>query len=201
MRWRPRCGLLPEVTPRQLGRGDQQHVLGQFAGLAGDAAALVLADPRGSRQKNAARALRLLEAGRAVLLSQALDTRSDLTDLIRRRPDLAARFIQLRDQLDQPTDTPAPAGSEENNAVEVRQARTLPDRHRLAHDFAQTLDEIRALEGFVSFALPPTTEELLTEAEEAQSWCSMSAATAATPCCSPAVASPTWNSVTSPPVP
>ncbi|MFF3137676.1 CHAT domain-containing tetratricopeptide repeat protein [Streptomyces mirabilis] len=158
--------LLPEVTPRQLGRGDQQHVLGQFAGLAGDAAALVLADPRGSRQKNAARALRLLEAGRAVLLSQALDTRSDLTDLIRRRPDLAARFIQLRDQIDQPTDTPAPAGSEENNAAKVRQAPTVPDRHRLAHDFAQTLDEIRALEGFASFALPPTTEELLTEADE-----------------------------------
>ncbi|MGW4995105.1 CHAT domain-containing protein [Streptomyces mirabilis] len=158
--------LLPEVTPRQLGRGDQQHVLGQFAGLAGDAAAMVLADPRGSRQKNAARALRLLEAGRAVLLSQALDTRSDLTDLIRRRPDLAARFIQLRDQIDQPTDTPAPAGSEENNAAKVRQARTVPDRHQLAHDFAQTLDEIRALEGFASFALPPTTEELLTEAEE-----------------------------------
>ncbi|MFB6842116.1 CHAT domain-containing protein [Streptomyces sp. NPDC056361] len=158
--------LLPEVTPRQLGRGDQQHALGQFAGLAADAAALVLADPRGSRQKNAARALRLLEAGRAVLLSQALDTRSDLTDLIRHRPDLAARFIQLRDQIDRPTDTSASVWSEEGDAAKVGQARPLPDRHRLAHDFAHTLDEIRALEGFASFALPPTTEELLTEAEE-----------------------------------
>ncbi|GAO11095.1 tetratricopeptide repeat protein [Streptomyces lydicamycinicus] len=35
--------LLPEVPPGQLGRGDQQRALGNFAGLAGDAAALALA--------------------------------------------------------------------------------------------------------------------------------------------------------------
>ncbi|MFF1839464.1 hypothetical protein ACFVXE_35635 [Streptomyces sp. NPDC058231] len=72
--------LLPEVTLRQVGRGDQQHALSRFAGLAGDAAALALADPRGTRQERATRALQLLEAGRAVLLGQALDARSDLTE-------------------------------------------------------------------------------------------------------------------------
>ncbi|MFF1980648.1 CHAT domain-containing protein, partial [Streptomyces sp. NPDC058198] len=159
--------LLPEVTLRQLGRGDQQHALGGFVGLAGDAAALALADPRGTRQERATRALRLLEAGRAVLLSQALDARSDLTDLNRQRPDLAARFVQLRDQLDQPTGAATPAdGSEEMNTLTVRQDRAVHDRHRLARDFAQTLDEIRDLNGFASFALPPTTEELLTQAEQ-----------------------------------
>ncbi|MFF2644959.1 tetratricopeptide repeat protein [Streptomyces niveus] len=142
--------LLPEVTLRQLGRGDQQHVLGDFAGLAGDAAALALADPRATRKVRATRALRLLEAGRAVLLSQALDTRSDLSDLNRQHPDLAARFVRLRDQFDQPSTTTAPAD----------------DRNRLARDFAQTLAEIRDLDGFSSFALPPTTEELLTQAEQ-----------------------------------
>ena len=96
--------LLPEVAPRQLERSDQQYAIGEFAGLAGDAAALALADPTGATSgERAARALRLLEAGRAVLLSQALDTRSDLTDLRHQHPGLAARFIELRDLLDQPS--------------------------------------------------------------------------------------------------
>ncbi|WP_186319180.1 CHAT domain-containing protein [Streptomyces sp. SAJ15] len=158
--------LLPQVAVRQLERGDQQHALGSFAGLAGDAAALALADPRGTRQERAVRALRLLEAGRAVLLSQALDARSDLTDLRGQRPDLAARFVHLRDRLDQPADTSAPAagGDEDIDALRGRQQRLVRDRHQLARDFAQTLTEIRSLKGFASFALPPTAEELLSEA-------------------------------------
>ncbi|MFE7430210.1 CHAT domain-containing protein, partial [Streptomyces sp. NPDC057545] len=108
-----------------------------------------------------------LEAGRAVLLSQALDTRSDLTDLNRQSPALAARFVQLRDQLDQPTSTTTPAhGSVETDTLTVRQDRTVHDRLRLARDFAQTLAEIRDLDGFASFALPPTTGELLSQAEQ-----------------------------------
>ncbi|MFD4231396.1 CHAT domain-containing protein, partial [Streptomyces sp. NPDC058545] len=159
--------LLPEVTLRQLGRGDQQHALGGFAGLAGDAAALALADPGGTRSERATRALQLLEAGRAVLLSQALDARSDLTDLNRQRPDLAARFVQLGDQLDQPTSIIAHADvSDETGTPTLWQDRAVLDRHRLARDFAQTLAEIRDLDGFASFALPPTTEELLTQAED-----------------------------------
>lgn len=159
--------LLPEVTPRQLERGDQQHALGDFAGLAGDAAALALADPRGGQPERATRALRLLEAGRAVLLSQALDARSDLTDLNRQHPDLAARFVQLRDQLDQPAGTFDPAdGSEDIDALAARQGRAVRDRHQLAREFAQTLAEIHALAGFGSFALPPTPGKLLAEANQ-----------------------------------
>ncbi|MFI9152348.1 CHAT domain-containing protein [Streptomyces sp. NPDC053367] len=158
--------LLPQVAVRQLERGDQQHALGSFAGLAGDAAALALADPRGTRQERAARALRLLEAGRAVLLSQALDTRSDLTDLSRQHPGLAARFVRLRDQLDQPAATsPPPAGGDEDvDVLRRRQARLGRDRHELARDFTQTMADIRSLAGFHSFALPPTDQELLSEA-------------------------------------
>ena len=79
------------MAPRQLERSDQQYAIGGFAGLASDAAALALADRREGRggQQAAVRALGLLEAGRAVLLSQALDTRSDLTDLRREHPELA----------------------------------------------------------------------------------------------------------------
>ncbi|MFF0690880.1 CHAT domain-containing protein [Streptomyces albogriseolus] len=158
--------LLPEVASRQIGREDQQYALGRFAGLAGEAATLALADPRTHSQERAARALRLLEAGRAVLYSQALDTRSDLTELHQRHPHLAARFVQLRDQLDQPHNLSllVPPGGEDSDAAGMREESSGRDRHRLARDFAQTLTEIRALDGFTSFALPPTTEELLAEA-------------------------------------
>ena len=81
-------GLLGEVAPRHLKRGDQQYTISRLAGLAGDAAALAVTEPGATSPAKAERALRLLEAGRAVLLSQALATRDDLTDLRQHHPDL-----------------------------------------------------------------------------------------------------------------
>lgn len=132
--------LLPDVAPRHLRSSDQHYALRRVAGLAADAAALVL-----TASGRAEHALRLLEAGRAVLLSQALDTRSDHTDLRERHPDLAARYERLRDLLDRPqTDSP--------------QGRLRP-----TDEFAATVAEIRAQDGFATFNLPPTADELLAE--------------------------------------
>ncbi|MFE3160830.1 CHAT domain-containing protein [Streptomyces sp. NPDC059221] len=156
--------LLPEVAARQLGRGDQQHALGQFAGLATNAAGLALADPRAGRRERATRALRLLEVGRAVLFSQALDARDDITALNVRHPELAARFLRLRDRLDQPADDFRLDTLLDRDAPAARREHSALDRHRLARDLARTLSEIRALDGFASFALPPSVEELLAEA-------------------------------------
>lgn len=97
-----------------------------------------------------------------MLLSQRLDVRSDLSDLQQQHPDLAARFIGLRDQFDQPVDDPIVAGMPTEGRAFASQVQ---DRHKLARDFAALLAEIRSLDGFASFALPPTTEELLAEAE------------------------------------
>jgi hypothetical protein len=155
--------LLPEVTPRQLSRSDQQYAIGGLAGLAGDAAGLALADLGTSKDERAGRALQLLEAGRAVLLSQALDTRSDLTELRQKHPGLAARFEQLRDQLDQHPVTsmvPIVLTGDTDTMGGVEHAE---DRRRRADEFAATLREIRALPGFASFGLPPTFGELLAQ--------------------------------------
>jgi tetratricopeptide (TPR) repeat protein len=141
--------LLPEVALRRLGRGDRQETISEFAGLAADAAALALSDPETPAAERPGRALRLLESGRAVLLSQALESRSDTTDLRERHPDLAARFVELRDLLDQPAPTP------DGPPVDLR---------ALAEELAALLDRIRALEGFESFALPPAEAELVTQA-------------------------------------
>jgi tetratricopeptide (TPR) repeat protein len=152
--------LLPETAPRHIGRDDQQYALSRFPGLASDAAALALADDSpGRAPARADRALRLLESGRAVLLSQALDTRSDVTDLQDSHPDLAARFIQLRDQLDPASGSQAPAALPAGGPG-LSLGRQDPDtRHRAAAQFTETLAAIRALDGFGKFLLPPRMRE------------------------------------------
>jgi CHAT domain len=158
--------LLPEITPRQLERDDQQYALGGFAGLTGDAAALTLADPATAEGERAVRALRLLETGRAILLSQALDTRSDLSDLRQHHPELAARFADLRDRLDQPRDelTLMRTRSGGTDLAADPSPDAARDRHRLAGELSAVLDQIRSLPQFALFALPPATSELLAQA-------------------------------------
>jgi hypothetical protein len=153
--------LLPLVTPRYLDRADQQYAISGFADLASDAAALALADPRDARggPRAAARALRLLEAGRALLISQALDTRTELTELRQGHPQLAQRFAELRDQLNAPADS-------RQTADGVSPTVPAEERRRLAGLMEQTLNDIRALDDFAGFALPPTSSELRAEAAE-----------------------------------
>lgn len=156
--------LFPRIAPRRLRRSEQQRFLGAFAGLAPNAAAAALSEPGRSADERAARALRLLETGRGVLIGQALDAWSDLAPLRARHPELAARFEELRDLLDRPDDgadallggftLPGPEG-----------AATV-DRHRLADEFTTVLARIRQSEGFATFGLPPSVEELRSAARD-----------------------------------
>ncbi|GAA1092840.1 CHAT domain-containing protein [Streptomyces javensis] len=157
--------LLPEVADRRLSRGDQQHAMGKWSGLAGDAAALALASHEDTSIHRAVRALQLLEAGRGVLHSQALDMRSDLAELRECHPDLARRFEVLRDELDRPTDTTAfPADPMGQISTAVRAVDAEERRRGLVGQLQVTLDRIRAKDGFASFARPPAVGELLAQA-------------------------------------
>ncbi|MFF4529450.1 CHAT domain-containing protein [Streptomyces sp. NPDC001407] len=147
--------LLPEVAPRRLKRGDQQQALIRTRQLAADAIAQVLADSGVDARQGAMRALGLAEAGRAVLLSQTLDTRSDLSELRHQHPDLAVRFNELRELLDQ--DDAATTTLTGTSQV----ARLGHERHRLAAELEALLERIRACEGFAAFGRPPILEELL----------------------------------------
>jgi hypothetical protein len=156
--------LLGEAAPRRLARSDQQRAIGQFAGMTSDAAALTLIGGGGTAARRAARSLGLLEAGRAVLLTQALDTRSDLTALRHQHPDLAVRFIELRALLDEPDDiTEIPAAADR---VASAASRRADGRRLLVGEFSALLQQIRSREGFATFGLPPATGELLAESAQ-----------------------------------
>ncbi|MGW4466310.1 CHAT domain-containing protein [Micromonospora sp. NPDC004704] len=87
-------GLLPVLAWRGLDRSVQEQRLAKTAGLGADAAAwaLTAGQPR--------RAVELLEHGRQVLWSQAVQTRSDLSALAAAAPELAARLDETRRALD-----------------------------------------------------------------------------------------------------
>ncbi|GAA0977900.1 CHAT domain-containing tetratricopeptide repeat protein [Nocardiopsis tropica] len=167
-------GLLPKVAPHRLARTDQQYQLGQFSGLAGKAAGAVLNHPGLSSQDRAIQALGIVETGRGVLLSQALNTRNELTDLQRIAPDLANRYAQLRNNLNSPelprsletaSATETSAANSDKQAV-MSDQRMFQDRHLLASEFDAVLENIRTLDGFSTFGLNPSVQEIIREADQ-----------------------------------
>ncbi|MEV6871490.1 tetratricopeptide repeat protein [Amycolatopsis sp. NPDC051128] len=81
------------IAPREGEQTDQEHRLGQHQGLVGDAVAAhcALDDTTG--------AVEAAELGRGVLLAAQLNSRSDLTDLDKAHPELAAQLRRAREQL------------------------------------------------------------------------------------------------------
>jgi tetratricopeptide (TPR) repeat protein len=138
--------LLPRTAPRRVTHADRERQLSSFSGLARDAAACAV------QAGEPADALRLLEHGRGVLLSHALDTRTELTGL---RPDLVERFVALRTALDRPE------GAGFSASADVGPGLPGEDRHALAAEWDALIDEIRAQPGFAAFLRPPPTGDLI----------------------------------------
>ncbi|AEO59532.1 hypothetical protein MYCTH_2128594 [Thermothelomyces thermophilus ATCC 42464] len=85
--------LLPAVSTKLLDRSDQQFVMSTFAGVAFDVCAIPLA------YNGPADALEYLEKGRRVIIGQLVDARSDISSLEQQHPDIARRYMQLRDDV------------------------------------------------------------------------------------------------------
>ncbi|MBB5069978.1 tetratricopeptide (TPR) repeat protein [Saccharopolyspora gloriosae] len=154
---------LPELASRHMRRVDQQRALDRLPVLTSDAAALVLAHASGTSHNRAVRALQVLESGRGVLLSQAMEVRDDLTELRHRHPELAARFVDLRNRLDQGVDDI----SSFVHLIAQRKSGIDPQsRYQLVTEFNKVLAQIRAKNGFTSFGLPPSLDEILSAATE-----------------------------------
>ncbi|MGW6310734.1 CHAT domain-containing protein, partial [Streptomyces niveus] len=99
--------LMPALSPRHLLREDQELRLAETTGLGAEAAACAV------RCGEPGLAVRLLDQARGVLLAQAFDANSDLTELARKAPELAARLIRLRDGLDESTSALEPGEAED----------------------------------------------------------------------------------------
>lgn len=135
--------LIPQVATRRLVRPDQEYGLARLSSVAADAAACAL------RVEDVTRAVRLLEQGRGVLLSQVLETHGDLSALREQHPELAQRLAYLNDQqdaLDAVTASADPAGDR---------------RHALVRQRDELVTYIRTLPRFAGFFAPPSLEELL----------------------------------------
>ncbi|MFD2028427.1 CHAT domain-containing protein [Promicromonospora aerolata] len=157
--------LLPRVASRELRREDQEDRLGRWTGIAANAAACALA----AGQEDTA--LVLLEQGRGVLLSRALDARADLTALHARNPALATEFEELRAELDTAYDTSAtlgdvlelagPAESSADAGIAGADDRARRMRRAQTERWNDLLARIRAEDGLADFAGTPQLERIL----------------------------------------
>ena len=151
-------GLLPVVAFHGLDRATREEQLAQWAGVAADAAACAILDGRPET------AVELLEQGRSVLWTQALNLRSDLTRLASQAPGLAERLTSIRQILDAPMpEAAALVSATAGGAVPVadgarRQQEAADLRRRKAREWDDTVAQVRALDGFEHFlaAVPYT---------------------------------------------
>jgi predicted metal-dependent phosphoesterase TrpH len=149
-------GLLPTVAWHGLDRATREEQLAQWAGLAADAAASAIIDRRPDL------AVELLEQGRSVLWTQALNMRNDLTRLPPSASGLARRLENIRVILDSPLPVISPTLPEQaaGSGPDAGRTRQLQDavelRMRKAREWDEVLNQIRALPGLEHFlaALP-----------------------------------------------
>ncbi|NEW69138.1 CHAT domain-containing protein [Streptomyces rhizosphaericus] len=129
--------LLARTVPRQLARRDQEFLLDGTHEIGSEAAACCV------RAGSVAQAVELFEQGRGLLLSQALDGRTDLTALAERHPEPASRFTALCAELD----SHGPADD-------------VVARRATATSFDRLVADIRKLPGFDRFLRPPAVADL-----------------------------------------
>ncbi|KAJ0125708.1 Uncharacterized protein HZ326_31184, partial [Fusarium oxysporum f. sp. albedinis] len=136
--------LLPSVHTRTLDRNDQQFVISTFAGVASDLCAFLLSANRLTE------ALECLEQGRAIIISQLLDDRSDLSSLRHDHLQLANRYQSLVDEVNAPTRQTTPG---------VVEALLRKRRQEAAAELDMCLKEIRCVPGHERFMLGQTVTE------------------------------------------
>ena len=158
--------LLPIAAWHGLDRATRENQLKQWAGLAGDAAAAAVLDGRPGL------AVELLEQGRSVLWTQALNLRGDLSRLEQEHPDLAARLDRIRAILDTspPEMTARSAESSPGTGSGPGRARqqqeAAEERRRMAREWDQILAQVRALPGFGHFLAAIPYRDLKTAAAQ-----------------------------------
>ncbi|QZZ25581.1 CHAT domain-containing protein [Streptomyces sp. ST1015] len=148
---RDAIGLLPRMLPRQVPRDDLERGLSQTSGMTAEAtaAALHCGDP-GS-------ALEMLEQGRAILHTYAMQTRQELVTVAAAAPRLAEEMQSVGERLSSARWN-EPFGADKLSA---------DDRHRLAMRWEELAREARQLPGCSELFAPVRAPALLAAPEGA----------------------------------
>jgi tetratricopeptide (TPR) repeat protein len=148
--------LIPKLTSRPLENSDKQHMLGQVAGFASDAAAVALRAGKGPLV-----ALNFLEQGRGVLTESLEEIRTDVLALREGFPKLAEQFDHLRDKLELPFSRYI--SSTEQHPGPSLQAQ-MDSRYEVDKKLNELIAEFRKQPGFEDFLGAPTRKEMLNAA-------------------------------------
>ncbi|THH12052.1 hypothetical protein EW146_g7830 [Bondarzewia mesenterica] len=153
--YRAAIQLLPRIAMLGLNlQSRQEALISRSDGLARDAAACAI------RSGDFKKAIELLEEGRAIFWSQALQLRTPLDDLRARKPALAQKLENIsraleqgsqRDTFRSPSDSAQKVLSMEQEASHYR---------KLNDEWLAVLQEIRMLDGFHNFLLPKSFDIL-----------------------------------------
>ncbi|KAI5460955.1 CHAT domain-containing protein [Mariannaea sp. PMI_226] len=137
--------LLPSVHTQALDRNDQQLVVSTFAGVASNLCSFLISANRSGE------AIEYLKQGRAVIIGQLLNDRSDLPSLHRDHPQLANQYQSLVDEVN------TPIHQTTNGGVET----PLGKRRREAAAELYTCEkEIRGVSRHERFMLGQTVSEM-----------------------------------------
>jgi tetratricopeptide (TPR) repeat protein len=132
--------VLPTINPRFLNRSDRQYILSRYSGIAADACAVLL------KTRSTGTALQCLEKGRAVILGQLIDDRTDITALRSEYSELASQFDILRNEVNNPANTSLVAHRHRLAAVEldkcIKNIQQLPGHTHFMSGLSE--DEMRA---------------------------------------------------------
>ncbi|KAF8978062.1 CHAT domain-containing protein [Cyathus striatus] len=101
------------------------------------------------------KAIEFLEAGRAVFWLQALQLRSPMDKLRDAAPNLYVRLSKISMELDRASMRMNAPCAPDNNAEKLVQDKELFQLENLNEEWQRTVDEVRELEEFQDFLLPP----------------------------------------------
>ena len=109
----------------------------------------------------------MLEIGRGMLAALQLEVRSDITVLASSQPDMAIKFMEVRDKLNSFTTSMIEDSSTFANAnTGIDSSKLISERHALFKQFDDLVQNIRTLEGFENFLQGPSISEVYSLAKD-----------------------------------
>ncbi|CAJ0546912.1 Ff.00g015390.m01.CDS01 [Fusarium sp. VM40] len=140
--------LMPKLILRSLQNADKEELLPGLSGLSSDAAGLALEIGKGP-----VIALSMLERGRGMLAAALDDLHTDIDALKDKHPDLATKFVALRNKLGQDEKPYASSDLAWNQGSN--------QRYEAGEEFDKLVNQIRTQPGFEDFLLPPTESQIM----------------------------------------